>query len=81
MNSAYQSVRVTCEAISPTDKALTKLGRQQDNDPKYSSKSPTEQLKNKPIKLQWSSQSPDLRELCMNEQLEYRVDQNRPTVM
>ena len=54
--------RVKCEAICPTAKAWLKLGHQQDNDPKHSSKSTTECLKKKRIKvLQWSSQSPDLK--------------------
>ena len=53
--------RVRCESICLTDKAWLKLGHQQDNDPKHSSKSTTECLKKKRIKvLQWSSQSPDL---------------------
>ena len=53
--------RVKYEAICPTAKAWLKLAHQQDNDPKHSSRSTTECLKKKRIKvLQWSSQSPDL---------------------
>ena len=53
--------RVKCEAICLTAKAWLKLGHQQDNDPKHSSKSTTECVKKKRIKvLQWSSQTLDL---------------------
>jgi len=53
--------RVRCEAICATAKVWRKLAHQQDNDPKHSSKSTTECLTRKRIKvLQWSSQSPDL---------------------
>ena len=62
MNSCVPKYsRVKCEAICRTDKAWLKLGHQQDNDPKHSSKSTTECLKKKRIKmLQRFSQSPDV---------------------
>ena len=42
-----------CEAICLTAKAWLKLGHQQDNDPKHSSKSTTECLKKKTISPWW----------------------------